>query len=586
MEIYNLAHYISLFSGCVVNLINYENINIPSTIKIPIWITRFTTIPFCNNAESEYGAFFSLRYKFILLDSNQESIPKCVPVEKKSKTPHRKNSGHPRGWKCLTRFYIYPPKGKPAGVLPPNLYEERFILEEIYKTSGNYRTHYHILVQHVAADLKLWAAEMRKIMHGYSGINMLLLLTRNNLIENFMFCCRYCRGCFQISKVAEVYNKISGKTPWCILGYKNPLVHGNIHFSEISRGNIKRDSILLNLVLGGNASLSFYDVKCLPLREEMPSSFGENTIFLQDQCSSDVIIRPTIMTKYNVSVELVTNLYPYGFLRCSKARMPQTSLRNLVNVFPMNVWICVIATLILPGLFILLVSKEHWYNNLYLLLTGYYILLEQHSPNAVNSKRETHIYFVSATWILMSLVITNLIRGDNVHSTISPIRVQPYENFRQLIKNRFTFVDETTTIEMMGMKMYNSGFYAAEALALLTIETSSSVVSIQIRKDMRDLGVLKNYTGTKVDIWTKFPTQIMETSSTFSCAEEKIAYLCWLGKLQETKALLEKYRPGPEYSIGKEYVAVVPSGWVLRNVIDPQVLSRIKALHESGIAKK
>ncbi|OXA44876.1 hypothetical protein Fcan01_20350 [Folsomia candida] len=435
MGILNLAHYINLFSGCVVNILNYENINIPSSISVPFCTTRFKVVPLCNFMSSDPHRFAFFGYQIIQLDPNSNStFPTCLQSFKPNyEIPLRKNLGQPRSWKCLTRFYIFPPAKPGVGVMPSDLYEEYFPSERRYRRTG-----YHILVQHYGRDLRTWSTEMRTPLGGNSALKMLLILVENNLVEKFQFCCKYCHDCFQvcydinndtvkdmgIHEVAHSFNRISDKSPWCILGSRKAIKYNNIdiRFSEISKNDVTIDGILLNLLLGGNASLQFHRWACSAFVQPTPRTPPGNVTLLQNLCSFNrPNIHPTIDIKADLNIEIVTGSRPYGFLTCSKPRSAQTSLETLVHVFPLTLWICILLTSIFLGLFALLTTKSN-VSRFDIVTTGY-IFLEQASLIAGNGKGETHMYFVCGPWILMSVILTNLIRGDNVQNTISPIRI-------------------------------------------------------------------------------------------------------------------------------------------------------------------
>ncbi|OXA54198.1 hypothetical protein Fcan01_11569 [Folsomia candida] len=284
-------------------------------------------------------------------------------------------------------------------------------------------------------------------------------------------------------------------------------------------------------------------------------------------------------------VELVKSLRPYGFLSCSKRRTPKTSLENLIHIFSWHLWTLLISTSILLGVFLLSTSKSK-ISKLEILSIGYNIFLEQGSSIARNAKGETHIYFACGPFLLTSLITSTIFRSDNVDKTIAPIRVLPYEKFDQLVENGFPFVDELVNYE--AWEMLVPGWWAANSLALATIDTSFSRLSSKAFHHFLMGNVHVNHTRIRpeTNIWWNYPHQILSNSSGFSCGSEKMAYLGWLEKLEEAKAYLENFQPGPEYSIGKEYVGVVPTGWVFENIVDPRILVRMSTLHHSGIAKK
>ncbi|OXA39788.1 hypothetical protein Fcan01_25448 [Folsomia candida] len=600
MEIYNLAKYINIFSGCVINIINYKDINIPSTLSTPIWTTRYHFAYYCQFFEAMSDRP-KLRYKIYPIDHlSNLTFPFCEPAFDEynaNKIPLRRNVHQQRGWKCLTRFYIFPPPGDLAGVIPPDIYEEQF--SSGYRFRRYYRTGYHILLQRPGGTINTWTTEMITLLDENTGLNMLLVFVNDNLITNFQFCCRYCHGCYQvcqdvgideleeigIGQVAHKFNVISDKTPWRILSYTS-FKYRNIPFSEIMKDNVNIDGILLNLLLGSNGSTEFrlHDWRHY-VQNELHTA--HNGTLLLNQCAIPTIKLPTINMVAESWVELVTNIRPYSFLSCSKRRKPQTSLEHLVHVFPLILWAFVIGTSVFLGIFILFTSKAK-VSKFEILSTGYNILLEQGSSIAGNSSREPYIYFVCGPWILMSVIITTLIRGDNVQNTINPLRVLPYTNFSQLIENGFTFVDTIITYkDGEGFELRSIGWHAAHTRARSSIETLHTLISDQIYKRFYNFGVHYNHMRIRAEtnIWWLYPDQIVNNSSRFSCAAEKMAYLGWFDKLEEAKALLEKYRPGPEYSIGLEPIGLVPMGWRVENVVDPRIPIRMRTLHHSGIVK-
>ncbi|OXA39769.1 hypothetical protein Fcan01_25566 [Folsomia candida] len=268
--------------------------------------------------------------------------------------------------------------------------------------------------------------------------------------------------------------------------------------------------------------------------------------------------------------------------------MPQTSLENLVYVFPCNLWAFIIGTSVLLGLFLVFTSKAK-VSKFEILSTGYNILLEQGSSIAGNASGELYIYFVCGPWILMSVIITTLIRGDNVQNTINPLRVLPYENFSQLIENGFTFTDEGVIYrDNEGSVFRSMGWLAAHVSARSSVETYSTLISEEVYGHFSNSGVHYDHKliRPETNLWWQYPNQVIKNSSRFSCASEKMAYLGWIERLRDAKVLLEKHRPGPEYSVGVESIGLVPTGWIVENIVNPRVLVRMRSLHHSGIAKK
>ncbi|OXA38757.1 hypothetical protein Fcan01_26379 [Folsomia candida] len=340
----------------------------------------------------------------------------------------------------------------------------------------------------------------------------------------------------EIERVANKFNIIGQNTPWSILpDWFHPLCR-NIRLSEITKAGVSVDDVLLNLLLWRNSTTKFGEIGCYSFVKHAPH-LAQNDTLLQDQCLTYGPDPSILNVRSSTNLELVTSLQPYGFLSCSHKRSRPSSLENLVYVFTWDLWTLLISTWFFLGLFVMLTWKKDVIQ-LYVLTTGYNILLEQGSSIVRNSKREIYLYFVFAPWILMSLIMTNLIRGDNVQSTIAPLRVVLYENFSQLISSNFTFVDSVPIVILENGVEYHGGWTDANTFSLNNIETSSAVISHKICKQLINLSVHHRRISEQTDIWNK-----ISNYSGFSCASERIAYLGFVSDLEKVKKIIGKISP-------------------------------------------
>lgn len=230
----------------------------------------------------------------------------------------------------------------------------------------------------------------------------------------------------------------------------------------------------------------------------------------------------------------------------------------------------------------LLVTSRNRISTVDGLTTSYRILLEQSDPHAVNQENKTFLYFVCAPWILTGLVITNLIRGDNVTNTVSPLKVVPYENFSQLFENNFTFVDGGAPATCQDFHRYCGSINAQAHSVAVTFALTNMGMLIRLSAYKRISKLVRKFyyetRPNKLDYWN--------SPKEFSCLGHKVAILGWQGKLQEAKDFLERVHPGPAYALGKESIATIKFGWATRNIVDPSFVMRFKALDSSNIAEK
>ncbi|OXA43149.1 hypothetical protein Fcan01_21935 [Folsomia candida] len=588
MEIYNLATYIIIFSGCAVNLINYENIEISSDISTPIWVTRFKAVKLCGISLTGYDRF-PLRFHLIILQGFQKTNgPKCF--NGKPKISMLSNVNQQRGWNCLTRFYIHP-STKYYGIVPATMYEEKFVGHppEFSPRVGYDRPGYHVLVQDTDSNSEPWKDQMSKILFENSQLFMMMIIVQEKIISHlelhFRHCCSYNFGT-DVPDLTRIIGEINHFSRvdmgLCVItSIKWPPMYKNIRFSEILKDNITLDAVYLNLVAGPNTSLEFAYPHCTG-NPSGTLAASSTVITEHPKCNFWLVNTPTISTMARSAIQVTKGSESFSFLTCSPPSYPKTSLEKLATVFTPDLWAWIGGTSILLAAFLCVTSSGH-ISIVDALTTSYSILLEQSNPHAVNQGKKNFLYFLCAAWILTALVITNLIRGDNVTNTVSPLSVVPYENFSQLFANNFILSDREVILgcpEFFKTCLETIAFAYDAAYSIAESDFGSMINRAMYER------IEKSVTNNRIPFKQNYWLHYSRNKSEFSCVGHKVAILGWLEQLQEAKDYLEREKPGPEYGLGKEPMVSVKFGWATRNILDPRITMRIKALDFSNIADK
>ncbi|OXA37504.1 hypothetical protein Fcan01_27711 [Folsomia candida] len=300
---------------------------------------------------------------------------------------------------------------------------------------------------------------------------------------------------------------------------------------------------------------------------------------------------PLIHVNSDRDIILTRRVEQFGFLACSPLRQPKTSLAALFGVYKVEVWISVLVTMTLASLFILLTANQKKYmSNLFTTLSiGFAMLLEQGAGIDKNLKKQRSLYFIFGPWIMMSLIITNSIRGDNVTKILAPLRIIPYEKFSQLFDAQFKFMDRYEFFHIASNDVVMMpGYRFAMEKSTWTAETSGRVISNKVLDRIRKGGVfslIADYQPNYKNLWRHHEVFLGNgTLTDFRCAADFLAYVGWMRYLRVAKLFLEENHPGPEYSLGNEFIEEQIFGWKMEKVVDPRVIMRVKGLVTSGIS--
>lgn len=122
------------------------------------------------------------------------------------------------------------------------------------------------------------------------------------------------------------------------------------------------------------------------------------------------------------------------FLTCFAATdVGLFSIRGLISAFDSSTWIWFFVTLILFPAFLL--SRIVQRNLSDIILNSLSVLLEQGFFGRISKWPR----WISGVWLLMSIILTNVYKGDNIKSLTAPRTKARLEKFDQLFQRNFTY---------------------------------------------------------------------------------------------------------------------------------------------------
>ncbi|OXA37460.1 hypothetical protein Fcan01_27751 [Folsomia candida] len=385
------------------------------------------------------------------------------------------------------------------------------------------------------------------------------------------------------------YNRIDNIVPYCVNTRdgttKLDWLRTSPRFSNVSQNS---ERILMKILFEDfNSTMEFNYYGICTTSTSHNYSFLENITAIEHEVDWRGIkedASPAIVIGADYNLELRLRTVSFGFLSCSKKRVPASTLDRLFHVFQLEVWIVTMFSLIIIGAIIHFTSNLANRSLMTVYINAYALLIEQNAPVATNYKKQAHLYFICGPWILMMLIITNSIRGDNVTNTVSPLSLAPFETFTQLMDAGFEFLDKLVSVKDRGMQHLSLGRFVARQKALFSANMDSNWLEWKkmesLVKQRMDLYEEELYTGILIQ-----PFKTSTRYKNFTC--NKLAYLGYLHELRQSQLHMEKKRgENNEYFLGKEVMVSHGTGWRLENVANPLINPRIRHLSESGIVAR
>lgn len=618
MEISNLGKYIELFLGCVVSILNYENIDLPPT-SVPIILTRFICIRYCR-ITIDFDSKEQTWCRWVRLDPiDKINIPPCV-----NQTDPKYNNkalkvifSQQKNWQCLTRFYIY--KEDTRTPKPSEMeefftqkneknekYFSKYLVEETFP-----RPQYHVFIPKHSPFVD-GTSELNDVLKENQLAQIIILepatlysvtfvrkklvfSIEGTIINNMLLCCKYCdkyNRTFHkhdstlflrhLEKAFESFDK-----NWTAVGL-HVIITKTDHFneevfipaqkttrlSEIHKLKYKSDHFLLTLL-----QRTFLDNSSINL----VTKYEEGDLFFDypncnyGKCHRWDMIFPVINAISELDVILFKGIKAFTFLSCSNRQKKLSSLEVLMHAFDLTTWIGLAITWVLSSIFLACVvsPKRQKVSKVTAFCFPFEMLLEHGNSTAQNIQKDFHLYMILLPLILSCVVISGAFKGDNMTTIISPMEPIRFKHFETLFKYNFTFFSNMMIYSKISTSFYLTEHSYAERL---TLKSSRSVENLASNKTLKLL--------RSQNFVTKFASNLLLNKYKKNHICRNFAYLGWSDELREIKSKVGQKYGQYQWDMGVENVVSFPIGWKLNQLQDPNLRKWLKRLGETGIVSK
>ncbi|CAL8114988.1 unnamed protein product [Orchesella dallaii] len=343
-------------------------------------------------------------------------------------------------------------------------------------------------------------------------------------------------------------------------------------------------------------------------------------VFLFHVAFPNCTISKNIMTAQSagvIQIDSASALYfveekAIEFLTCGGSEVAFVSLIGYVSAFHQTIWIwsIILSLGTICFVFIILKFKPITSNtsNSYTMNAIFFPMdtfLEQGNPIYDKAIYHPWMFLVSATWMLVGIVLSNAYRGDNICELTAPISPTKPTTFEQLVDKNFiiTHSDGEAASGIMSGAPEGSNFIRKlyrqnDTNKLYFPSMLSSILRDQyeaysiVKKYNRVIGIVKNFTLHESFMLAKqgvlgFVNMIKNCSL--------IAFMSWSDEIVQAKMLFENilYSDGRHDDIkfvsrSKEALLVARFGWSVGPVSYPttKLERNLAIILESGIQKQ
>jgi len=309
------------------------------------------------------------------------------------------------------------------------------------------------------------------------------------------------------------------------------------------------DLILLDSVVGNISEIKFYGY------------YGNNEILLQSN-------------ETNGQLSLVQKTQEFRFLSCGQPPQEPINFFLYFLAFDSLTWIFIFVVFFIATTIVNVIVKGSFLDGAFYGLT---ILFDQGQSVMVNPKKIPSIYWITGAWILMTLILTNAYKGDNITKLVSPLVKIPYGNLSQLVRDNFSFISKGILIDNYDVseylpygtgapfeaevemwhgnitRLYLPGWYAFLRPMFLKMKEEGYIETV---------GILRNCSGQ--------------------------AYVGWSDELEIMSIELSVLNPLAKAKIctGKEIYSSRNVGWEVIVFHDQSIYPRLSVLYESGMSQR
>lgn len=610
-EITNLNDYINPLTGCVLHLLNYENIEIPSVIRIPYITSRVLVLPYCRTDSSTRV---------------RQTTTEVIPLNKGSKQLNvfclqrpfipsnslLSTKSQQRGWNCLTRIYIFPPQSMGFNSVP-FMFEEEFVWAKRHVTDDSTypRSQYHILVHEKDYSFQQWNLGMNTIIRFNEKIEILYWKVTTRLehpemfsIVEINFVCKFSQLYFRSLRLGSSHpmflseietrtsylNTISYLFPFHIF-FLNEKKWADVEsvkapkFWEFKTRRLDAAKVLVSLLLDklNNSKTATQEIF---MRGFIPPFYASRTTcsgkFSRESkspfCDRMEGTIPSIVLNCESNIKIPLRFRLFTFFTSIDRLHRRISIDTILHVYDILTWTGIFVTATFIPLIVVAVIGPRYHNVLEYLCMGFSILLEQGTNALDHGSKRVCMFLLLGPWILMYLIITNAFRGDNVTNALHPLRTVSIATFAHVIQRNSTAFSDFIEISYPLPQSSTEFYFLLQDFNTYQTSFYSSFIT-EDRHTYLSKNLQFGYPGMGED--TRW-----QLSSLSESAIKGRAFLGWSDDLERLLSLARSRFPKIAWQMGTEYLTRMAYGLELRHISNPMLLSRIGGLFQSGIPEK
>jgi len=150
---------------------------------------------------------------------------------------------------------------------------------------------------------------------------------------------------------------------------------------------------------------------------------------------------PKIYSSENGVYALLHERTFFTFLSCSTPISEAISISGLISVYDFKIWILIVVFMLLWPLIISFVENNFSFKNVVqdidAVFLGFMILLEQSHIRTVNKSKKGALYVFCGCAILVSIVLSNAFKGENINKISSTLKTIQFSTIDQLMENGY-----------------------------------------------------------------------------------------------------------------------------------------------------
>jgi hypothetical protein len=623
-------NFLSPFKECLIRLVNYQSLDL-DWLRVPVVLDKYSV-------GWVHMGYMGWKKSAVYLNGSEVYVPK---------TP----SQIPFNWNCVLHAYLFPPRRKAFYkvdffgdqlIMPgtidyflPDLWD--LSLLEVF-VQRSHEIFHLLVVPDVERDvewIKKWALGV--YMKAEIPFNRIAVSVNPNFeIFNACIVCQFCKRYeystiglelewtgYELESLKFAFgkaNEVNVGVPWLILDQQRP--EADHYVSEI-----KSDS---EMKYGFRGLSTETDLNHVLFTSTVTngSAWKEPYLEVNSEYHRKYIFAPRIHFNERDNFQFFSlREESIKFLTCDGAIRETISFIGFISAFDISSWlVCLILWFLSIMTYLAIyavkrnsVSEIRELRVLEAIENVGRILLEQGDILLDKYPKEVSILFLSGSWVLMGMVLSNAYKGNNIKELSAPRRLQLVHRFEQLYEKNFTLYMYPSRrldgmyrgIELNDMKIPTDQKWRLKdtnnGRLGLTFGGDQSVIGDELEELVNGLRWRafqeKNGSGLKVtfqrqidkfaDLYNhviEIPWEYHNGSNltpfdvALSCNQS--AYGDWTSKIQVMKIKMEQLKPDRHVVESTEGIVQKRMGWVMRKWFDGGILRRVAALVESGIVEE